>query len=439
MNRLHNGGAAMPRSTPRLENALDDSGYLFQRFRDSLVRTGHAGIVAIRCHGATELSDATARAIALFIRIVGRKLHGRIAGGYRASDREFFLLLLPAGAYGESLFQADRETIRNELQDHFSLPHVVRGCVGTENLSGPSLAVDGLFLTNGTEENANNTLFRAFRELFSAFDLPQPVCQDRRERDTITGIIRNELIAPVFQPIINLSDGSLFGYESLSRVAHPGPLADPETLFAAAGRHGLTASLERLCRRTALARARGLALTGRIFLNVSPSLLQDHDHRRGFTASLLDELEIDRSRIVFELTERTMIDDFDLFRSVVRYYREQGYAIAIDDLGTGFAGLKMLAELEPDYVKLARYLISDIDRSATRQALVEALLTFCRRTGARVIAEGIEREEELDYLRAAGVNLGQGYLLARPSPHPFPDGACAMPGCDRMRPLFHSA
>jgi EAL domain-containing protein (putative c-di-GMP-specific phosphodiesterase class I) len=103
----------------------------------------------------------------------------------------------------------------------------------------------------------------------------------------------------------------------------------------------------------------------------------------------------------------------------VAHYREQGYSIAIDDLGSGYAGLKMLAELEPDYVKLARFLISGIDTSCTKQALVEALVTFCGRIGAKVIAEGIERPEELAYLSFAGVAFGQGYLLAKPAALPF--------------------
>lgn len=102
----------------------------------------------------------------------------------------------------------------------------------------------------------------------------------------------------------------------------------------------------------------------------------------------------------------------------VAHYREQGYSIAIDDLGSGYAGLQILARLEPEYVKLSRFLIASIEISPTRQALVESLVMFCNRTGARVIAEGIERQEELAYLRALGIHFGQGYLLAKPSTFP---------------------
>ncbi|WP_054698223.1 EAL domain-containing protein [Geotalea toluenoxydans] len=173
-----------------------------------------------------------------------------------------------------------------------------------------------------------------------------------------------------------------------------------------------------LCRRNALIRSKELGISERLFLNVCPSLLQANDHERGVTAALLEELGIERSNITFELTERTLIEDYGLFNRVLSYYREQGYSIAIDDLGSGYAGLKMLAQLEPEYVKLARFLVSDIDTSATRQALVEALVTFCGKIGAKVIAEGIERKEELDLLTQMGVSFGQGYLLARPSNAP---------------------
>lgn len=241
--------------------------------------------------------------------------------------------------------------------------------------------------------------------------IPPSVARSRRSS-------RGGLITPVFQPIISLSDGTILGYEALSRMTRPGLLANSEALFAKAVQYGLTARLEMLCRRSAIVRARELELTGRLFLNVCPSLLLASDHERGATAAFLDEMGLNRSDITFELTERTLIEDYGLFRRVLSYYRGQGYSMAIDDLGSGYAGLKMLSELEPEYVKLSSYLIRDIDRSETKQALVDALVTLCGRIGSRVIAEGIESAQELGYLKKAGVTLGQGYFLARPSENP---------------------
>lgn len=239
------------------------------------------------------------------------------------------------------------------------------------------------------------------------------------ERLEIEQIIAQRQIEPVFQPIVSLRDGVVHGHESLSRLTHQGAITNPEDLFDKARKYGLTAKIETLCRDKALSHARQIGLAGRIFLNVCPALLHTEEHRRGDTANLLGELGIDRSRVVFELTEKTLIDDYALFERGVEHYRSQGYKIAIDDLGEGYAGLKMLAQVIPDYVKLARFLVTEIDTAPHKQLLVEAILCFCKKIGVQVIAEGIERLEELQYFAAIGVDFGQGYLLGRPAAAPI--------------------
>ncbi|ACM20349.1 cyclic diguanylate phosphodiesterase [Geotalea daltonii FRC-32] len=400
------------RRIPRLENSFSDCSYLFLKFKEHLKRSGHAAIVALKF--VEPVHAKIGKSIALFIRTMDRKLSGRIEGGYKASEGEFFLLIVPDRDYRESDFQGDLATIRHELCRYFSLPHMSRNF--SERRAEDLFTIYGVFLANNSGENADNTLFRAFQQLFSGSTSISPV--HLHERQEIEDIISGGLITPVFQPIFSLGEGTVHGYEALSRVGRPSPFSDPELLFAKSAEHGLTFQLEMLCRRNALIRSKELGISERLFLNVCPSLLQANDHERGVTAALLEELGIERSNITFELTERTLIEDYGLFNRVLSYYREQGYSIAIDDLGSGYAGLKMLAQLEPEYVKLARFLVSDIDTSATRQALVEALVTFCGKIGAKVIAEGIERKEELDLLTQMGVSFGQGYLLARPSNAP---------------------
>jgi len=248
--------------------------------------------------------------------------------------------------------------------------------------------------------------------------MPDPAENDRHERLELEQIIVFKKIIPVFQPIVSLESGRIHGYESLSRLPHSGSITNPEELFDKARKHGLTSEIEKLCREKALSRASEIGLEGMIFLNVCPALLHTEGHRPGFTAELLNHLGIDHSRVVFELTEKTLISDYDLFERGVAHYRSQGYRIAIDDLGDGFAGLKMLAQVVPDYIKLAMFLVSNIDMSPVRQALVEALVCFSKKIGATVIAEGIERPEELAYFTSIGTEYGQGYLLARPSHTP---------------------
>lgn len=416
------------RLIPRIVSSLDDCGHLFAAFRRCLSEEGRAGVVTIHFGLRRFPSAEVARSVALFIRLVGGKLAGRIEGGYQTEEGEFFLLLAPPPDYGEEVFRADLEIVRRELLRHVALPHHSRRLAPA---GGPDPTVEGVFLNGRDGESVDNALFRAFHELFGLSGAPVSVGKSA-ERSEIEAIIAEELVIPVYQPIILLASGAVHGHEALTRLTRPGAIADAEELFAKALRYGLTRPLEMLCRKKALRRARALAMPGRIFLNITPQLLQGGDYRRGTTAALLDELKIERSRIVFELTERTVIDDYDLFHRVIAHYRSQGYAIAIDDLGSGYAGLEMLARLEPDYVKLSRVLIAGIDTSATKQALVEALARFCDRFGTMVVAEGIERREELAFLVSAGVPLGQGYLLAKPSPVPFS-------GKDSLHGIFPAA
>ncbi len=243
-------------------------------------------------------------------------------------------------------------------------------------------------------------------------------CSPEEERLELEQILVFKQIMPVFQPIVSLVNGRIHGHESLSRLIHGGSITNPQELFDKARTHGMTSEIEKLCREMALSRASEIGLNGMIFLNVCPALLHTEGHRPGFTAELLNHLGIDHSRVVFELTEKTLISDYALFERGVAHYRSQGYRIAIDDLGDGYAGLKMLSQVVPDYVKLAQFLVSNIDLSHSRQALAEALVCFSKKIGAHVIAEGIERPEELEYFTSIGTEYGQGYLLARPSHAP---------------------
>lgn len=403
---------ATPR-LPRLDESIDDCTYLFTTFKATLEKSGHAGIVAIHLDYGEFLPDTLLSSVALLLRMLGKKLAGQIAGTYKSGMKDFFLLLIPSGVYDDRLFRQDLALIQAVLTNLDGHALMTRQILPLGSDRDVSIKVEGVYLSNRIGESSDNALFRAFQELFGA-----PMESGSRRTDELADIeeiINCGLIKPVYQPIVHLQSKSVYGYEALSRISRPGIIKNSEELFAKSGAYGLASALELLCRKKALGKVRELAIPGKIFLNVSPALFQSSDHERGVTATLLDELRIERSRIVFELTERTVIEDYDLFLRGVAHYREQGYSIAIDDLGSGYAGLQMLANLEPEYVKLARFLISFIDKSKTKQALVESLVMFCEKIGAKVIAEGIERKEELEYLQFIGVPLGQGYLLGKPS------------------------
>jgi EAL domain-containing protein (putative c-di-GMP-specific phosphodiesterase class I) len=118
--------------------------------------------------------------------------------------------------------------------------------------------------------------------------------------------------------------------------------------------------------------------------------------------------------VVLEITERTAIKDYPKFRKRLRSFRERGFRFAVDDAGSGYAGLGSIANLEPDFIKLDISLINSIDTNFIKQNLVETMVGFAKEQGAMVIAEGIERAEELETVKRIGVPLVQGFLLHRP-------------------------
>ncbi len=238
------------------------------------------------------------------------------------------------------------------------------------------------------------------------------------EYKNLADIIEKERITTVFQPITCLRTGMIYAYEALSRINGPSPFSGPETLFKAAFKYGVTARLERLCRKKALLTAHEKEIDLPITINVCPSILKCPNHEPGVTLSLVEELFDVRDKVILELTERFSINDHKLFRDTVDYYRRQGFRIAIDDLGAGFAGLNMLIQIEPYMVKVDRALISDIHNSPKKQMLLESLVGFCRKINARVVAEGVETEDELSMLIDLKIDFGQGYYIGRPAREP---------------------
>ena len=220
----------------------------------------------------------------------------------------------------------------------------------------------------------------------------------------------------VFQPIFDLSSGEVIGLEALSRGPRGSEIESGEILFSLEERTELLLPLERVCRLQSLEAAANATPHHRIFLNLSPAAVSDPDF---LGPQFLDQVTasgLSPDRIVLEITERTYAVYEGLFREVLTRFRQQGFHIAVDDVGTGYSNLASLADIEPDYLKFDNVFVRGIDRHATKRGLLEALLSFASKMNTKVIAEGIETREELDVLRELGVPYGQGFLLARPMP-----------------------
>lgn len=220
-----------------------------------------------------------------------------------------------------------------------------------------------------------------------------------------------------FQPIVDASDRRVTAYEALVRgprnetadsVLRDIPLAE-------------LATFDEECRKAAIEEARRLDLKADLNLNLLP---QGFRADRDCLASTLDmaiEHGFAPERIVLEVTEGEVLGNQDRFTELVGIYRGLGMRVAIDDFGSGYSGLNVLADFQPDQIKLDKRLVRNIDHEGPRQAIVRAIQQVCRDLGIELIAEGIERPEEYHWLREEGVELFQGFLFAHPAFQALPE------------------
>jgi len=228
--------------------------------------------------------------------------------------------------------------------------------------------------------------------------------RDRRRFDMAT-LVRSGQFDPAFQPMVQLEGGEVIGYEALTRFRDG---TSPESRFAEAASLGLGSDLELSTLEKAIEASRRLPSGTFLSVNVTPSLVLDS---REELSSLVQRA--DRA-VVIELTEHDVVDDYPALRSAIHEVGPD-VRVSIDDAGAGFASLRHVVMLEPDFVKLDRTWVTGIDVDPTRQAMVAGLAHFARTTGCDLVAEGIEVESERAVLSDLDVRFGQGYLLGRPA------------------------
>lgn len=229
-------------------------------------------------------------------------------------------------------------------------------------------------------------------------------------------VLNSRRIKPVFQPIVCLQTGEIIGYEALSRIIEPKEIGCSEELFQLAGVYGKIWELEQLCRGKILEKYHSFHRTDnkKLFLNVNPRVIHDKEFRAGFTSGYLKQYGLNLENIVFEVTERNAVDDMKSFKDTIRHYKSQGYHIAVDDAGSCYSGLNLICDIVPHYLKLDIMLIRNIHKDAIKYAMVKSMVEFANLANIRLIAEGIECEEELKALLKLGVHNGQGYFLRKP-------------------------
>ncbi len=227
----------------------------------------------------------------------------------------------------------------------------------------------------------------------------------------INRIIEEKRIHSVYQPIIDLKTREIIGYEALTRNPTGEFRDDPGAMFSAARDVGRIRALDQLCVEFALKDAQTLGLGKKLFINLSHETLIDRDIMKNLFKS---KGEIGFKNIVIEVTEQGILRSFDKVREALFDLKEQGVAVAIDDVGGGAVSLRDVAILKPDYMKFDRSLIRDIDSNITKQQIILSMILFANGIHAVTTAEGIETKREYETVSMLGISLGQGFYFARP-------------------------
>jgi EAL domain-containing protein (putative c-di-GMP-specific phosphodiesterase class I) len=224
----------------------------------------------------------------------------------------------------------------------------------------------------------------------------------------VRDVLDNQRFTTVFQPIVDVCDGTVIAYEGLTRF-HAEPHQGPDRWLADAALVGLRETLELALMANALEHLPALPADAYLSLNISPSTVL-----MGGLHQLLEHAPLDR--LVLEITEHDAIEDYGPLGDSLASLRDAGLHLAIDDAGAGYASFRHVLKLRPQVIKLDRSITQGIDVSPEQQALAGAMLSFARRTGSRLVAEGVETPAERDTLLELGIRFHQGYLLGRPAP-----------------------
>lgn len=230
-----------------------------------------------------------------------------------------------------------------------------------------------------------------------------------------------------YQPIVDVVRRQIYGHEALVR----GPADEPAHTILSRVNEGNRYRFDQACRVKAIKVAAELGLQERLSINFLPNAIYKPELCIRTTLEAARTHDFPVERIVFEATEGDAIEDGKRLANILTEYKKTGFLTAIDDFGAGYAGLNLLADFQPDLIKLDMALVRGVDSSRSRQAITRGVLRICLELHIDVIAEGVETEAERDFFFHEGVTLMQGYLFSRPAfqnlgiiaPHAWPGSA----------------
>jgi len=291
--------------------------------------------------------------------------------------------------------------------------------------SGMELLIGFACLERGEDVKSNTALFSA-------------VCKAKRlaqkkidaavypSKSELNAMLAQGLTGVVYQPVANLSNGSILGWEAFARSQSGIPILDALRLFELTGSTDKALELERGLWRLALAGVGKLQSRQKLFINVSPACLADQHYHPSEFAKLAGDYDLETHNIVLEFSEKLTPGELASLPERLDAYRALGFLTAIDDVGAGHSNMMFLARFRPDYIKADISLVRDVETNPFKRVMVETLVLMAEKTGAKIIAEGVETELALSSLVSMGVHAGQGYYLGAPS-HPKPDSPVRIP------------
>jgi EAL domain-containing protein (putative c-di-GMP-specific phosphodiesterase class I)/GGDEF domain-containing protein len=395
---------------------------LFDRLRSELESRREIGVVHLEI-GNLDLVESL-YGWQVFDRIVGRvaellrtELGGALPAGAQLALNgvagDSFLLFLPDGAEGR---EPDPEFLARVSEG------VARRLVAAfdeEEFAdlGPRLS----FRTGAALLSASP--FQRFeRSVYAAVERARggPGRRDAR-RDHAWGeelneIIRTSAVETLYQPILELDTLATLGHEAFVRGPRGTLFEAPRTMFALSGRVGVAEELDRMCCERVLGEYPDTEPRGKLFVNVLGSLLDADGTRRTRLCERIEEAGLAPENLVLEISERAPEPGSGAFLAGLPDWRAAGFALALDDVGTGRIEHEAIEKVRPDYQKLDSSLVRGIETNLLQQDTLDALVRLARRIGAEVVAEGVEAEAEAQILRQGGARYGQGYLFAPPAP-----------------------
>jgi EAL domain-containing protein (putative c-di-GMP-specific phosphodiesterase class I) len=279
----------------------------------------------------------------------------------------------------------------------------------------PNLGVGYAFTMCNPTRGAATQIRAAIEEARADAELNARIAARERRRRFVSLLVAEQIYS-VYEPIVEVTSRTVFGYEALARGPAGSELQSPMILFQRAQEEGLVFELDALCRRRGLEGALDLPRGTKLFLNFRPTTIHDPSFHADSLRRTLDRCQLAPSDIVFEISEQESIENYWLFREVRDYYGNLGFQIALDDTGAGYASLEAVMELSPEFIKVDRAFVQGIDQDSSRQELLRALHAVANRIGSRIIAEGLDTLEELNTLGELGIPYGQGWLFGKATP-----------------------